>query len=363
VNIATSARHLAFVLPGALDGVTGGTIYDRRIVQGLRQRGWAVDVVSLSTSFPWPHADALADAARHIEQLPDGALVVADGLAFGAMSVVALRHARRLRWVALVHHPLALETGLDAQQSRQLFESEREALAAARGVVVTSATTAGQLAAYGVAPARIRVVEPGTEPVALAAASAGRRTDESLALLCVATLTPRKGHAILLEALAALKDRHWTLHCVGSEVKDAATASALRDLIAEHGLAQRVHLHGEIDAEALRAMYARADMFVLASWYEGYGMALAEALAHGLPIVSTTGGAIAETVPADAGVLVPPGDVAALRAALARVLDEPAWRVTLATGARAARARLADWPAAVERFAAALDGIAAREEL
>jgi glycosyltransferase involved in cell wall biosynthesis len=203
------------------------------------------------------------------------------------------------------------------------------------------------------------VVEPGTAPAALAAGSAGRAADEPLALLCVATLTPRKGHAVLLEALAALRDRRWTLHCVGSTVRDAATTSALRALIAEHGLASRVYLHGELSADALEAMYARADVFVLASWYEGYGMALAEALAHGLPVVSTTGGAIAATVPADAGVLVPPGDAAALRTALARLLDDAGWRAALAAGARAARERLADWPTAVARFAAALDAIAA----
>lgn len=348
-------RQCAFLLPGDIDDLTGGTIYDRRIVEGLRDAGWQVDLLSLGSSFPWPDAPARDAAAARVAALPDGTCVVADGLAFGAMPALAQRHAQRLRWVALVHHPLALETGLDALQRQHLFDSERRALGAARGVIVPSTATARALDPYGVPHARVRVVQPGTDPADLAHGSVGTDPGASCALLCVATLTPRKGHAVLLDALSGLQDRRWTLHCAGSMTRDPATTRQLRERIAAHGLAQRVVLHGELDADALQALYARADAFVLPSHYEGYGMVLAEALGRGLPIVSTTAGAIAETVPADAGVLVPPGDSAALRVALARLLDEPAWRGALASGARAARARLGDWPAAARRFAAALD--------
>ena len=351
---APPSRHLAFVVPGGLDGLTGGTIYDRRIVNGLRDLGWQVDVVSLATSFPWPDAQALDDAEASLAALADNTLVVADGLAFGAMPAIALRHAQRLRWVALVHHPLALETGLSEKQRQQLHDSERQALTAAHLVIVTSQPTAQALADYGVPMSEVRVVEPGTTPAALAIGTQGRDPGQPMSLLCVATLTPRKGHALLVEALAALKDRRWTLHCVGSTTRDAVTAAQVRASIAAHGLEQRVLLHGEFEADALEAFYARADAFVLPSLYEGYGMALTEALAHGLPIVSTTGGAIPHTVPASAGLLVLPGDVAALRTALTRLLDEPACLAALAAGARAARLHLADWPASVERFAAAL---------
>ena len=352
------ARRIAFLLPGSLESLTGGTVYDRRIVAGLRGLGWQVEVLSLDSSFPWPGTAALGHAAAALATLPDGTLVVADGLAFGALPDLARQHAARLRWVPLVHHPLALETGLDAAQRQQLFESERSALAVARGVVVTSTATARALGDYGVAASCIHVVEPGTEPAAL---SAGSAPGEGLSLLCVATLTPRKGHALLLDALAGLQDRRWTLHCAGSTTRDAATTAQLRHAIAAHGLPARVHLHGELGDEALQRLYAQADAFVLPSFHEGYGMALAEALAHGLPIVSTTAGAIPQTVPEGAGVLVPPGDAAALRTALARLLDEPAWRASLAAGARTARANLPDWPASVRRFADALVRIGTQE--
>lgn len=354
MNGMRSARRLFFLLPGKLDTLTGGTIYDKQIVAGLRAIGWQVDVLSLRMSFPWPDAQALDEAASLASQLPDGAWVIADGLAFGAMPAVAQQHARRLRWLALVHHPLALETGLGAKQRQQLYTSERQALSAAHAVVVTSATTARALADYGVAATRIHVVEPGTARAPLAVGTAGTTADEALSLLCVATITARKGHRLLIEALAGLQDRRWMLHCVGSVARDAETSATLRDAIAHHGLAHRVLLHGELAADALEAAYSRADVFVLPSLYEGYGMALAEAIAHGLPIVSTSAGAIPDTVPAAAGVLVPPGDAVALRSALARMFDEPVWRAMLAGGARAARLRLTGWPEAVDRFAAVL---------
>ena len=224
-------------------------------------------------------------------------LVVVDGLAFGAMPGLAEQHAARLRWVALVHHPLALETGLTPQQGRALFDSERRALATARGVIVTSAATARELTRYGVAAERVHVVTPGTDAAPLAAGSGADPVRRGLSLLCVATLIPRKGHAVLIEALRGLQDRAWTLHCVGSATRDADTANALRSAIAEHGLGDRVRLHGEVSAAVLQSMYGQADAVVLPSYFEGYGMALAEALAHGLPVVSTTAGAIPDTVP------------------------------------------------------------------
>jgi glycosyltransferase involved in cell wall biosynthesis len=349
LNLACS-----FLVPGELGTRTGGYGYDRRIIEGLRAQRWRVDVRSLGPGYPAPDDAALALARRVVEDLPDGSLAVVDGLAFGVLPALAALHAQRLRWVALVHHPLALETGLSAPQQRTLFDSERRALAAARGVIVTSPSTARALAAFDVPALRIAVVEPGTERAALAA-GAGRG---ELALLCVASVTPRKGHALLVEALAGLQDRRWTLHCAGSIEMDAACAAALREAIERHGLRGRIVLHGELDEAGLQPLYARADVFVLPSFHEGYGMAFAEALARGLPVVGTTAGAIPDTVPADAGVLVAPGDVAALRDALRRLLDDGGWRAQLAAGARVARERLPDWTESAARFAAALERLA-----
>ena len=357
-----SERKLVFVVPGDLGSLTGGYGYDRQIIAGLRATGWVVDVLAPDAGSLWSDTNMRAAAAQRIAAIPDGVRVVVDGLAFAVMPEVAQRHAARLRWVALVHHPLALETGLSPQQMRALFDSECRALAAAWGVIVTSRATARELTRYGVAAEGVHVVIPGTDPAPLASGSSAHPASGGLSLLCVAALIPRKGHTVLIEALAGLQDRMWTLHCVGSTTRHPDTANAVHSAIAAHGLTERVRLHGEVPATTLQALYGGADAFVLPTFFEGYGMVLAEALARGLPVVSTTAGAIPDTVPGDAGILVPPGDALALRAALAALLDEPATRARVAAGAQAARSALPTWPQAAACFAAALDALDVKHE-
>lgn len=341
---------LDLVLPGDPATLTGGYEYDRRVAAGLRALGWAVTVHALDASFPAPTTAALRDARAVLASIATGRTVLIDGLALGAMPDIAAAEAARLRLVALIHHPLAAETGLSPERAEALRRAETRALAAASGVIATSEATARALAAYGVARERIAVVVPGTDPAPLARGSGG----PGLGLLCVATIVPRKGHAVLIEALAGLADRDWRLTCVGSRDRSPATDAALARQIDALGLADRVTLVGE--RAALDGYYDRADAFVLPTFHEGYGMALAEALARGLPVVATSAGAVPDTVPPDAGLLVPPGDVDALRDALAGVLDDAALRARLAAGARRARAALPTWPQACERLARALAG-------
>jgi glycosyltransferase involved in cell wall biosynthesis len=351
-------RTCCFLIPGDWFTPTGGYTYDRRLVQSLRESGWAVDVLRLDGSWPAPDAQARAAASAMIDTLADGTLVVADGLAFGALVDIVQTHAERLRWVALVHHPLHLETGLDEIARSRLLANESLALRLARRVVVTSASTAADVKAMGVAGERIAVVEPGTDPVR-------RRADTRTAvgvgpvrLLCVATLTPRKGHAVLLQALAGLNATDWVLHNVGSRTRDPATAARLQEMSAAAHLAGRVFWHGAVDDITLQAHYAAADVLVLPSLHEGYGMVVAEALAAGLPVLASRVGAMEHTVPAQAGLLVPPGDVAALHAALARLIAEPDLRARLAAGARAAAGHLPTWERQASRFALVLEALA-----
>lgn len=348
-------NRVHFLIPGDPDTRTGGYLYDRRIMAGLAALGWRVELHRLSAAFPMPDPAALDQADAVLAALPEQALAVIDGLALGAMPTVAARHRSRLRLVALVHHPLALETGLTETQRQQLYASEREALRHVRGVIVTSSSTALALADYGMGPEQCAVVVPGTDPAPLAAGSGC----DAVALLCVASLTPRKGHAVLFRALARLKHDPWRLRCAGSADLDPVTAADLSACVEQSELSARIEFLGELDESALAGEYQQADVFVLPSYHEGYGMALAEALAHGLPIISTTAGAIPDTVPADAGLLVPPGDDAALAKVLTRVLTDAELRQRLATGARAARQHLPDWPTTCAGFAAALVAIPA----
>jgi glycosyltransferase involved in cell wall biosynthesis len=343
--------RIELVVPGPLEQRTGGYIYDRRIVEGLRACGRQVRVHELAGPFPIVDEIAITAARTALETMPAKSVPVIDGLALPAFADLPLPRP----WVALVHHPLALETGLSAAEADGLAAVERRTLVTASRVIVTSPQTRGDLAGYDIEAARVGVVLPGTDPAPVARGSGG----PGLALLCVASLIPRKGHAVLLEALAGLRELPWRLACVGSAERDPTAAGAIRAAIASLRLDDRVRLIGEQTEAGLQPFYDAADLFVLASHHEGYGMVLAEALARGLPIVSTTAGAIPDTVPAAAGILVPPGDPAALAAALRRVLTEPGLRARLAAGARTARRSLPSWEDSVRAFAAELDLAAA----
>ncbi|MGD9902160.1 MAG: glycosyltransferase family 4 protein [Vicinamibacterales bacterium] len=349
---------LSFVVPGSLDTPTGGYAYDRRIVEGLRDRGWRVTVRELAGDYPMPDAAARARAAALFATLDDGALVVADGLALGALPDETAPHAARLRLVALVHHPLGLETGLPAEVAAALVASERAALAMARAVVVTSPATAAGLDAFGVPADCVTVVEPGTDPAPPARGTRRADPHAEVHLLCVASLVPRKGHQLLVEALHALRERRWRLTCIGSLTLHPETAAGIRALAAARGLADRIAFTGALHGAALAAAYHAADAFVLPSHYEGYGMAVAEAVARGLPVVATRTGAAPALVDDASGVLVAPGDLDGFTAALDRVVADDVYRDALAAGAARRAALLPTWPDAAAAFADALQRVA-----
>lgn len=339
-----------FVIPGDLNSRTGGTIYDKRIIEGLRSLGQFVEVVTLGGNFPFPSAAEKESAGRVFTGLPDNTVCVVDGLAFGALPEAAERHGDRLIFIALVHHPLALETGLAETDKQRFLDSEKRALRMAQGVITTSAHTADDLQPYGVMGERLCVCTPGVDP---APQAAGSQT-ESANLLCVATLTPRKGHDTLIKSLAVLRNRSWQLTCAGSMDRSPYTTKLIRDLIGEMDLGDRVHLTGECSEADLSNYYHRSDLFVLASHYEGYGMVLAEALVRGIPVITTAAGAIRDTVPQKAGVLVPPGDQDAFTAALSSYFDNGAMRRSLVAGAQASRESFPTWGEAAATFLNAL---------
>lgn len=348
---------LHFLVPGPIDRRTGGSIYDRRIVEGLRANGVSVRVHELEGAFPDPEPEALAELDAVLGGLPDHAAAVVDGLVFGAVPDLAARHAGRIKLIALVHHPLADETGLDEAKRAHLTASERSALGHAAGIVVTSDFTRARLQDFVQGDSDIHVVVPGTDPASLAELEADTGM---VRLLCVANLVPRKGHLELIEALASLVELPWRLTCVGSGALDPGHAARIAEALSRSGLSGRVHLREGLDERALDGAYRSSDIFVLPSHYEGYGMVVSEAVARGLPIVTTTGGALAQTAPVRATLFCDPGDVAGLRAALERAIAEPELRARLAVGARAARDGLADWRTAAAHFQCALETILGR---
>ncbi|MFG1211394.1 glycosyltransferase family 4 protein [Xanthobacter flavus] len=327
---------VALVHPGDIDTPSGGYAYDRRILAGLAAQGFDALPLSLKGGFPFPTAEEIGAALAALAATPSGTVLLADGLALGALPGEALRRLER-PVVALVHHPLALETGLSEEVAARLLESEARALAAAAAVIAVSPETRRMLVErYDVPPEKITLALPGTAPAARVPADG-----QLPRLIAVGSLTPRKGYGVLLDALDGITELDWTLTIVGSPDFDPGTAQEIAARAV--GFGPRIRLAGALHVAALDEAYAAADIFVHPSFYEGYGMVLAEALRRGLPVICTTGGAAGETVPDVAGLKVPPGDVDALAAALRALLIDPPRRRAMADAAFAAGMALPDW--------------------
>ena len=344
-------RRAALAVPGDLATLTGGYLYDRRLLAGLRELRIDVQHIALPGSFPNPTEEDRALVARQLAAVAPDCPVIVDGLAFGAMDHRTLA-GLQTPIVALVHHPLAEESGLDTQTREALLGSERDNLALASHVVVTSPHTARLLASrYGVASDRITIARPGIDlPAAVA-----RPVDPPL-ILSVGIAVPRKGHDILLEALSLSADLSWQAVIVGAP-QNARFAQRLETLARAPDLAGRVRLAGRVGDEELARLYGQARIFALATRYEGYGIGFDEAMRHGLPIVSCSTGAVPDTVARGAGQLVPPEDPAAFAAALARVLGDDGLRSEMAAASKSAGATLPGWSETARQVAGVLDAV------
>jgi glycosyltransferase involved in cell wall biosynthesis len=328
---------LYFVIPGKLSTMTGGYEYDRQLIAGLLGMGIRVHHVELSARFPVPDSVAMAEAAAKMAAIPDGAVVLADGLAWGTMDMIAQAEHQRLTIIALCHHPLAFESGLSTAQQVALFRSEKTALELSRAIVVTSQATAALLIkAYDVPPGKLTVALPGTQQQTFAACEG-----EPPVLLTVATLTQRKAHDVLIDALSRITNLPWTARFVGGNEFDPAWAAHLRKITDALGLGERISFVGSVTD--LTPEYTNADLFVLPSRFEGYGMVFAEALSFGLPVVAARAGAVPDVVPESAGVLVNADDATALAFALHQLLSDKRRYQQLRLGAQTAAAALPAW--------------------
>jgi glycosyltransferase involved in cell wall biosynthesis len=348
-----SGLAIALIVPAPFDAVSGGYGYDRRIVAGLRARGHQVRVVELAGRHPLADATAEASAWEAIADLAPGEIPVIDGLGLPAFARTA-EAVSRAQAVGLIHHPTPLEKGLSEGDAALLREKEAQLLPLLARLVATSHATAKALADSGIDPARIAVVEPGTDDAPRAQGSQGA----GCAILSLGAAVPRKGHDLLLRALGRLVDLDWRLTIVGSLERDRAHAAALAALARDLGVAGRITFAGEISDTALAELWPGADLFALATWHEGYGMAVAEALKRGIPCALTAGGAVGALLPIDAGVIVPPGDWMALSRAMRRPIIDTALRHRMSNAAFAAGARLPGWDAQADAFARALAPVA-----
>ena len=356
------SKKLIFVFPGDLAALTGGYAYDRRVIAGLQTLGWQVQLISLGEGYPFPSQEQLAVAASLLLGQEAGVPMLLDGLALGVLPDLVPLMAERHPIIGLVHHPLALESGLGPDQVAALQASEKNSLAHVKRVVANSPKTARDLTDfYGVPLQHVSIILPGTDrrTNSLSTKLASKQSSRPVQLLSVGAVIPRKGFHILMEALQPLKSLSWTLTIAGDVTRDAHAFAHLQEVICRCSLQDRVHVLGSVSDLELQSLYATSDVFVLASFYEGYGMVFAEAMANGLPIVATTGGAIPDTVPTQAGVLVTPGHVVALSDAIRSLVENDEYRLVLAQGAISAALQQPTWAESVQKFDQLLNAVTA----
>jgi glycosyltransferase involved in cell wall biosynthesis len=352
------ARQLTFAYPGDLNTLTGGYIYDKQMVTQLRALGWQVDTLGLDPRFPMVSDQVRELTSQRLTNVAPHHQLVIDGLALGALGEHARLIANKRAFIALVHHPLALESGLDADTAQALRHSEQRALSYAQGIIVSSPTTKQTLVDdFAVDPHKIVVIVPGTDQPTTLAKQTSRVSDAThrVQLLSVGAIVPRKGFDVLIDALAGLGHLNWHLTIVGDDQRAPQTSAALRQLIVQHGLEQRVSLTGTQAASELAEHYARADVFVLASRYEGYGMAYTEALAWGLPVIGTNAGAGSDTLATAGAQTVPPDNTQALAQVLDDLIGNAGRRADMRLAALAYAKTLASWQDSGRRFADTLN--------
>ena len=312
--------------------------------------GHEIRVVELDGSFPDPDQTAIDAAHAAWAQLEAGSVPLIDGLALPAFAALAPAMAPR-EAVGLIHHPVSQETGLSPEVAQRLRTQEAALFAAMPHLVTTSEQTADRLATdFALNRARISAILPGSEDLPRSTGSTGG----GCAILSVGTLIRRKGHDVLLRSLSRLFDLNWHLTIVGGGERDPVHACGLAALAEELDVDRRVTFAGEVSPEATEALWAGADLFALTSWYEGYGMALGEALRRGVPVAVTSTGAAPTLIPPEAGVVCSPGDVEQLSKALRRLIFDARLRREMAEVAWQTGRALPSWQQQAGLLAAVL---------
>ncbi len=354
---ATDARQVSVVVPEGIDDPkrpSGGNTYDRRVCHGLAAIGWSVSELAVAGAWPSPDAAASAALGRMVAALPDGAIVLLDGLIASAVPQVLVPQAGRLRLVVLVHMPLD-----DRSRTDDALDKEHAVLRAAASIITTSTWSRRLLIdRHGLPWHRIQVAEPGVDVAEVAPG-----TPSGAGLLCVAAVAPHKGHDVLFEALGRIADLSWRCRCAGTLERDPGFVERLERSAELTGIEDRVHFAGPLTGGDLDAAYAAADVLVLASHSETFGMVITEALAHGVPVIASDVGGLPEALGRAPdgqrpGLLVPAGDSAALAAALRSWLTDGDLRRRLRHCALARRKTLARWSVTSDRISQVLAGVA-----
>ncbi len=339
-------RKIVYTVSEDYERRTGGWIYNENLLRELGRLGHPIERLVLPGGFPNPSDTAVAATGEIFARIPDDTLVLVDQICLGVLPALAAVQGTRLRLAMIVHHPIAFENESDKAASEELFASEKAVLVHVRHAIVTSLTTCRALVErYGVPAEKIICAEPGSDRRAVSQGS----TEGPLRLLSVGALVPRKGQDVLLSAMAGLTDLPWSLTIVGNTNRDRQHLGRIRQILDRNQLRERACLVGELSQDDLDELWQTTDLFVSASRHEGYGMAVAEAIARGIPVVTTRAGAVGEWISPDAALVVPNGDVQRLCRAIRSVMENCVLRQNLRAGALAQRKSLPEWTTAARK--------------
>jgi glycosyltransferase involved in cell wall biosynthesis len=343
----TSPLLVTLVTLGDPDTLTGGYLYHRRLAELAPQHGARLMFASFP-AWPFPFPALYGPRLLGVLRAQDADVVVLDSIA--AAFLAPWLAAVRVPVLAMLHQPPG---GIDHGRVRRRAQAvaDRVAYRRAGRVLVASQLLADQMRGEDFS-GRLLVIPPGRD-VAPAPAGPGRdlRAGAHAALLCVGNWVARKGILQALDAVAALPDGLVRLHLVGDDRPDPRYAQRVRRRLAGPDLAGRVDWHGRLSREDVAAMYRDADVFVLPSIREPYGTVYGEAMAAGLPVVGWRAGNLSYLAGhGREGLLLDPGDVAGLAAALTRLAQDARLRERLGAAARRRAETFPTWQQTAELF-------------
>ncbi|MCB8874809.1 glycosyltransferase family 4 protein [Acidisoma silvae] len=343
---------ITWFVPGNYPPTTGAIVYDGKIAAELSARGQTISFVPIAGRHTWPDDAARHSAAHCLKaaQTTGGQLVI-DGFCLYAFADLGAE-LKAAGAIGMIHHPMSFEPDLTAAQHAFYAATEASLLPLLTRIAVPSDAVAAQLATLpAVSADKVTVITPG-----LPDAPRSRGTEGAgCHLLAVASPIPRKGYETVLRALQPLQDLDWRLTICGDRTIDPAHSATLQALAEEPGLAGRITFTGPCAPADFESLWAGADIFVSGSSYEGYGMAVAEAVRRGLPLAVTKGAATPDVIPAGGSVVVDVGDAMQLSKGLRRLIFDRAVRQSLSDAAWAAGRRLPSWADQAGRFATLLD--------
>jgi glycosyltransferase involved in cell wall biosynthesis len=308
--------NLHFLIPGDINTLTGGYVYDKIIINGLRNLGYGITVHQLGGDFPFPSAENLEHCKRILDSIPNRELVFIDSLAFGPMHMLLKDYQGKNPILPIIHLPLSQNPNYNEESKKLLAEQERRAFDYANSVVAVSWFTKQLIVGYGVNPDNVWVITPGVFRVPRKTEYPGLPEN----ILCVGSFLPGKGQLVLVHALADMQQYAWSLSMYGIPEFDTDYVQSIKKTIDEAGLAKRVLMHKQVSGDELNAAYLRTDLFILPSLFENFSMALNDALIHGIPVITTTAGGIPFSVPKSMGLFISPGSQGELKQAIKELL-------------------------------------------